>query len=62
MRDPLCDESYLLKKIEINKNKYIRKLKDKIVELEVDIEKGIQRYPRDNQSIIYATFFAYAYV
>jgi len=56
MRDPLCDESYLLKKIEINKNKYIRKLKDKIVELEVDIEKGIQRYPRDNQSIIYATF------
>jgi len=56
MRDPLCDESYLLKKIEINKNKYIRKLKDKIVELEVDIEKGIQRYPRDNQSIIYASF------
>jgi len=50
MRDPLCDESYLLKKIEINKNKYIRKLKDKIVELEVDIEKGIQRYPRDNQA------------
>ncbi|ABN53230.1 Domain of unknown function DUF1910 [Acetivibrio thermocellus ATCC 27405] len=55
MRDPLCDESYLLKTIESNR-KFISKRKEKIIGLKADIENGIQRYPRDNQSIIYITF------
>ena len=55
MRDPLCSESYLLETIEYDKEG-ICKSKKKIVILKDDMEKGIQRYPRDNQSIIYATF------
>jgi len=55
MRDLLCDESYLLETIEYDKEG-ICKSKKKIVILKDDMEKGIQRYPRDNQSIIYATF------
>uniref|UniRef100_UPI0022403DF9 PoNe immunity protein domain-containing protein n=1 Tax=Acetivibrio straminisolvens TaxID=253314 RepID=UPI0022403DF9 len=55
MRDPLCDKNYLLKTIELRK-KYICEMKGEIVQLKSDIEKGIQRYPRDNQSIIYITF------
>ena len=55
MRDPLCNESYLLKTIE-SKKKNICETKQEIAELKADIEKGIQRYPRDNQSIIYAEF------
>jgi len=55
MRDPLCSESYLLKIIEFDKEAIDENKKD-IVELKDDMEKGIQRYPRDNQSIIYATF------
>ena len=55
MRDPLCSESYLLETIEYDKEG-ICKSKKKIVILKDDMEKGIQRYPRDNQSIIYATY------
>ena len=55
MRDPLCDKNYLLKTIELRK-KYICEMKGEIVQLKSDIEKGIQRYPRDNQSIIFARF------
>ncbi|WP_038291751.1 PoNe immunity protein domain-containing protein, partial [Acetivibrio straminisolvens] len=55
MRDPLCSESYLLETIEFDKEAIDENKKD-IVELKDDMEKGIQRYPRDNQSIIYATF------
>ena len=55
MRDPLCSESYLLETIEFDKEAIDENKKD-IVELKDDMEKGIQRYPRDNQSIIYATY------
>ena len=55
MRDLLCDESYLLETIEFNKDEIYEK-KEKIIMLKNDMEKGIQRYPRDNQSIIYATY------
>lgn len=55
MRDPLCNESHLLETIEFYKEQ-IYETKEEITELKADIEKGIQRYPRDNQSIIYASF------
>ena len=55
MRDPLCSESYLLETIEFDKEAIDENKKD-IVELKDDMEKGIQRYPKDNQSIIYATY------
>jgi hypothetical protein len=54
MRDPLCSESYLLKIIESDKEEICENKKE-IIELKDDMEKGIQRYPKDNQSIIYAT-------
>jgi len=55
MRDPLCDKKDLIETIEFNQ-KAILKMKEKIINLKADIENGIQRYPRDNQSIIYGTF------
>ncbi|WP_369011743.1 PoNi-like cognate immunity protein [Acetivibrio thermocellus] len=55
MRDPLCSESYLLKIIESDKEEICENKKE-IIELKDDMEKGIQRYPKDNQSIIYATY------
>ncbi|WP_276324621.1 PoNe immunity protein domain-containing protein [Acetivibrio clariflavus] len=39
MRDPLCNESYLLKTIE-SKKKNICETKQEIAELKADIEKG----------------------
>jgi len=45
----------VIKTIELRK-KYICEMKGEIVQLKSDIEKGIQRYPRDNQSIIFARF------
>jgi len=45
MRDPLCSESYLLKIIESDKEEICENKKE-IIELK------IQRYPKDNQSII----------
>ncbi|WP_027622847.1 PoNi-like cognate immunity protein [Acetivibrio clariflavus] len=55
MRDPLCSESYLLETIEFDKEAICER-KKKIIMLKDDMEKGIQRYPKDNQSIIYATY------
>jgi len=55
MRDPLCSESYLLETIEFDKEEICER-KKKIIVLKDDMEKGIQRYPKDNQSIIYATY------
>ena len=44
MRDTLCNEDYLKKKIILNEN-YIRKNIEEIVVLQEDIKNGIQRYP-----------------
>ena len=54
MRDTLCNEDYLKKKIILNEN-YIRKNIEEIVVLQEDIKNGIQRYPRENSEIIYDT-------
>ena len=53
MRDPLSSESYLLETIEFNREKIYNRKKE-IIQLKDDMKKGIQRYPKDNQSIIYA--------
>jgi len=55
MRDPLCNKEDLIETIEFNQQT-ICEMKEEIEELKADIENGIQRYPRDNQSIIYGTF------
>jgi len=55
MRDPLCNKEDLIETIEFNQQT-ICEMKEEIEELKADIENGIQRYPRDNQSIIFARF------
>ena len=44
MRDTLCNEDYLKKKIILNEN-YIRKNIEEIVVLQENIKNGIKSYP-----------------
>lgn len=54
MRDSLCDLKYLQETIEF-KRENIDEDKEEILILTKDEEKGIQKYPRANKDIIYAT-------
>src|SRR5699024_5304481 len=56
MRDVLCDEEDGREGIEIY-NEIILENRDEIKEFKEDIKQGIQRSPRDNESIIKARYF-----
>lgn len=55
LRDNLKSLEYFENKI-ANAEKYIHKRKEKIINLEQDIKEGINRFPKDNISIIYSTY------
>lgn len=54
MRDILCNEVFLKNIIESNEEEIIYQ-NEKIISLQDDIEKGIQRYPKKNEDIIFST-------
>src|SRR5699024_2727086 len=56
MRDILCDEKDCREGIEIY-NEIILENREEIKEFKEDIKQGIQRKPRDNESIIKARYF-----
>src|SRR5699024_10823368 len=56
MRDLLCDEEDCREGIEIY-NEIILENREEIKEFKEDIKQGIQRKPRDNESIIKARYF-----
>lgn len=55
MRDNLCIEEKCREGIEYNKE-FIEENQEDIKRLEEDIKNGIQKYPKDNKSIIEATY------
>ncbi len=57
MRDHLCIVEKCRRGIDYHK-KFIEENREEIIGLEEDEKKGIQRYPKDNQSIIDATYLA----
>ncbi len=54
MRDILCDEKYLEKKIRLNEEQIEKKF-DKIIALQEDIKNKVQRFPKKNEDIIFDT-------
>ncbi|HDR8180748.1 TPA: DUF1911 domain-containing protein [Bacillus thuringiensis] len=57
MRDPLCIEEKCREGIEYNKE-FIEENREDIKSLEEDTKNGIQRYSKDNKSIIEGTYLA----
>ncbi|HDX9631513.1 TPA: DUF1911 domain-containing protein [Bacillus cereus] len=57
MRDPLCIEEKCREGIEYNKE-FIEENREDIKRLEEDTKNGIQRYSKDNKSIIEGTYLA----
>lgn len=57
LRDPLCIEDKCREGIEYHKE-FIEENKEEIKTLEEDTKNGIQRYSKDNQSIIEGNYLA----
>lgn len=55
VRDKLKSFEYFENEI-TSAEKFIKKRKEKIIGLEEDIKNGINRFPKDNQSIICSTY------
>lgn len=54
MRDFLCDLEYLKETIDF-KEKLIKEKNNKIERIKQDVKENIQRYPLDNEQIIFNT-------